>query len=96
MKRMRALVAVTLLVAWPTLAGAECAWVLWAQSLSQRPEEPATERISRWDPNEAYQTRSDCVAAIERYSKMLPAGKQQDGTIRVWFYRCLPDTVRPQ
>ena len=70
-----------------TSASAECAWVLWRQTLVLAPAAaPGTDPMQRtqlsWTPELAYKNQTDCVRALET---------QKEGK---WL--CLPDTVDPR
>src|SRR5262249_11904190 len=84
-----ALMAVVLAV---TSAHAECAWVLWRQTLSGPNES--------WFPQEAYTNVSGCKTAetvenrvAERFRETTPPEKR---LMPNFSYLCLPDTIDPR
>ena len=111
MRRMRMLVAVGWLLAWPALASAECAWVMWLENI--------TGGKHTLTALAAFPTYQPCVQAARKSAERQLEGKESflptwrtelrewdSGTYRVSigppgkealsFFRCFPDTVRPQ
>jgi hypothetical protein len=94
-----AIIAVLLLV-FASSASAECAWVLWSQTLS-------VNKGMTWALQRAYAESNQCSAVAqsmaEEFAKtekgtvtQLPTGPEVvviGGTVR---YTCLPDTVDPR
>jgi len=95
-----AAIVAALLVAFPSVASAECAWVLWSQTLS-------VNKGMTWALQRAYAESNQCNAVAqsmaEEFAKtekgtvtQLPTGPEVvviGGTVR---YACLPDTVDPR
>jgi hypothetical protein len=84
-------VALSLLVSAAT-AYADCAWVLWRQTISGPKES--------WFPQEAHTSVSECRTieqvrnrAQERFRDQIPSEKR---LIPDFSYLCLPDTVDPR
>jgi hypothetical protein len=65
-------------------AAAECAWVLWSESIA--PSQPA-------ELFEAHPTIDDCVQGLGSIVATMRA--KQEGERR-GYLRCLPDTVDPR
>lgn len=77
---MRVLLALICVLTLATSAHAECGWVLWNNDVS----EPTIRRT----PMEAYDTRRECNAALEKWR----SGGLRSGVV----LSCLPDTVDPR
>ena len=86
------------LVALTGSASAECAWVLWAESL--------TIRIGTgWNINGTFQSRAQCISALRTnlgpvgenvgLDETRGQGKSSNPSGHIIF-RCLPDTVDPR
>ncbi len=104
-KRIAALVLI-LFFAAPLGAGAECAWVLWAQPkvakrgsvLEGTDNVIARVQMEQWQPHAAYSTKAECERAIDaktrEIAKIITEGTQE--RLEHIQVRCLPDTVDPR
>src|SRR2546422_266545 len=96
---LRVIFTVLALITSPTLAFAECAWVLWSLSILPLPE---TYRV-----DQAHPTRRECVEKVHIFAALLkkegytmraeggPEAIGQKGSEMVRYF-CLPDTVDPR
>ncbi len=65
-KLIAALVLI-LVFAAPLVAGAECAWVLWVNTVGYETSRGKTEKqLDMWDIVEAFPAHRDCVAALAK------------------------------
>ena len=105
MRGTRMLIAVFLLLVWPALARAECAWLLWWRDGATATDARGA-RTVRWEPWRLYATFETRPACNERRNSaltMIPQIKtlraKQAGIRhldRAEVSLCVPDTVRPQ
>ena len=72
-----------------TAAFAECAWVMWVDTIT------LSSKIILTDPNDAYTSKGECSRALERREKREEERKKVDPTVEHYF-RCLPDSVDPR
>jgi type IV secretory pathway protease TraF len=84
----RASLAVVLLVASVGAASAECAWVLWSESVLWEASRSAP--VSAWRPLSGHASKAECLAAIITPSIL------GTGATLVVEYSCLPDTADPR
>ena len=86
-------VALLVLLAWPAMAGATCAWILWM-------EQPM--ETGKWHVVRAYENQSACLNTIEiQWSREGPDPARlqrnfQTGRLEPTRYECFPDTVDPR
>jgi len=94
MKQMRRvpLLVICSLLSFATSAAAECAWVLWSTRYEMATGKPVAEPTL---PEEAYETKSECIEALERDKKDAEARFKQDPNVK-WYFACLPDAVDPR
>ena len=87
---LRAVAFSLCVLAFPTYAAAECAWVLW-------------ERVpqgwwsaSRWEAVQGFNSTSSCWegASLRRLAQSADAADSRNYDASKW--RCLPDTVDPR
>jgi hypothetical protein len=74
-----------------TSASAECAWLLWLETVSL--EE------TKWDYTDAYTTKDECSNVANRYNRgTTPQNRLTPDrtTITSIGYRCLPDSADPR
>ena len=90
MRQRRASVIVVLsLLASAATASAECAWVVWRQTLS---DNPAVPKSGNWIPEGAFPTKEECVRDIDRkHAAYFGEAKLEGHTYTRGAY-CLPDT----
>ncbi len=92
-----------LLVALPTSAWADCAWVLWTQTATRT--FLGYWRDSPWKPVGSFTLENRDACAVQTVPVPLPGDiveshptamtyRRKDGTLV--RYVCLPDTIRPQ
>ena len=97
---VRTAVASLLLAALPTIAWAECAWVVWYSTLPSH---------GQWVSVSGYPTFTECSQALSqiasnqppqvkaiRQGSFLTLFKESDKDTPAGVFKCLPDTVRPQ
>ena len=65
-------------------ASAECAWVLWTQTLDQK----ARFVQGEWHLAQGYSVREECIQAMERLERRAVANSVST--------MCLPETVDPR
>jgi hypothetical protein len=76
-------------------ASAECAWVLWQQTLTDAPGAPLD---GFWTPRDSFTTNRPCASLVESMNaKGAPEGRRGPAGYRsTTFFVCLPDTVDPR
>jgi len=96
-RRASLLVALCLLASAAT-AYADCAWVIWRNSVSLR---PGSDLKDNWFPEEAVETHQACEAIVkakntsqERVRDL--AASTGGARFMDYSYLCLPDTVDPR
>ncbi len=65
-----------------TSASAECAWVLWTQTLS-----PQRIELGPWNPADGFDQRQEC---LQEETRLLSRAQKYSVSTK-----CLPDTVDP-
>lgn len=105
MKGIRMLIAVAWLLAWPTLARAECAWLLWWRDGATTTDARGarTVRWERWRLYGTFENRPACNATrntalsfipqIKTLRAKQPVARNLD---RAEVSLCVPETFRPQ
>jgi len=108
MKGMIAVIALSVSVIGPSLAVADCAWVLWQRTVGGNGE-IAWEPLSGGSESGCERTRDLYLAAERQVATMTQMG--QDTTLwttkkeddpnttvmaKMYKYRCLPDSVDPR
>ena len=90
-------ILVIVLSSVPLLTGsalAECAWVLWQQTLTDNPAAPPN---GVWTPRDSFTTNRPCALMAESLNVKDPRGRQGPTGFRsTTFFVCLPDTVDPR
>ncbi len=83
---------------WPTMAGAECAWVLWSRSFHLQGG------LTGWATSSAHGSRAECLSEAHRVATSIggPSAKLTNtGSLAItgpssYAWECFPDTMRPQ
>jgi hypothetical protein len=86
-----ALVTALLLLGVTTSASAECAWVLWLETVALEG--------TTWDYTNAYTTKDECSGVAYGYNQgTTPQSRRARDrkTTTSVGYRCVPDTVDPR
>lgn len=105
MRGARMLIAVFVLLAWPALARADCAWLLWWRDGATTTDARGarTVRWERWRLYGTFENRPACNDRRNTALSMIPQIKtlraKQAGIRhldRAEVSLCVPDTVRPQ
>jgi len=87
------------MLSFPLLTGpafAECAWVLWQQTISDNPAAPPD---GLWTPRDSFTTNRPCALMAESMTgKAAPPEVRRGptGFRSTTFFVCLPDTVDPR
>ena len=85
------LVAALLVLGLATSASAECAWVLWLETVALEG--------TTWDYTDAYTTKDECSKVAHGYNQgTSPESRRARDrkTITSVGYRCVPDIVDPR
>ena|SRR5436190_23765770 len=93
--------AVMLVLAFASVASAECAWVLWstqATITSVKPREDGlltlqSVRSNQWEPMQSFVSLAKCEENRDWRSGKLPS---PEAGMKFFEYTCLPDTVDPR
>jgi len=91
-RRASLLVAFCLLTSAAT-AYADCAWVVWRQTLSNNPAIPPS---GNWITETAFKSKEDCVRDIEQKRGVYFGEAKLEGYTYTRGALCLPDTVDPR
>lgn len=86
-----AAMVVALVLVVPTQTWAECAWVMWEQSL-RRTYREVEDPARRWDLVAAFDSRRDCQDAVDRILQQAARERFEMAGRAV----CLPDTIDPR
>src|SRR5262245_27071258 len=93
MIRLIQLLVLLALLTSAATAHAQCAWVVWRQTLS---DNPAIPKSGNWIPECAFKSKDECSGDIKQKRAAYFSEAQMD----VYTYRsgayCLPDTVDPR
>jgi len=99
MKRFIFLVSVLSLPLFPAPVFAECAWVLWQQTITDHPAAPLD---GVWTPRDSFTSNRPCASMAESMNNG-KAGTASQGAGRgsksfrsTTVFVCLPDTVDPR
>ena len=91
--RRASAIVVLLLLASAATAYAECAWVVWRQTLS---DSPAVPKSGNWIPEGAFKAKEECVRDIELKRAAYFGEAKLEGYTYTRGAYCLPDTVDPR
>jgi hypothetical protein len=85
-------------LAWTATASAECAWVIWRNSVALS---PGSNGKDNWFPEQAVDKHQECEAIVNAKNSSESRAKDMAATSRTprlmdYSYLCLPDTVDPR
>ena len=90
------MVALLSLPLFPDPAFAECAWVLWQQTLTDNPAAPPD---GFWTPRDSFTSNRPCATMADSMNAkaVSPEGRRGPTGFRsTTFFVCLPDTIDPR
>ncbi|HMK23189.1 MAG TPA: hypothetical protein VK466_12710 [Terriglobales bacterium] len=98
MTRRAMLLTACFLLAWAATASAECARVIWRNSVALS---PGSNSKDNWFPEQAVDKHQECEAIVNAKNKSESRAKDMAATSRTprvmdYSYLCLPDTVDPR
>ena len=86
----------SLLFALPVLAAAECAWVLWQNSVTIVSINPTKLSYGDWKTDDSFQTLEACRTSRDAFRQAYPPPAVERAGAYYSEYTCLPDTVDPR
>jgi len=91
-------ISALLLLACAATASAECAWVVWRNSVALS---PGSNLKDNWFPEQAVDKHRECDAIVNAKNNSERRAKDTAATSRTprlmdYSYLCLPDTVDPR
>jgi hypothetical protein len=87
------LLAALLFLTTAATAYAECAWVVWRQTLSDNPAIPPS---GNWIAEGAFKSKEECVRDIKQKHGVYFGEANLEGYTYTRGAYCLPDTVDPR
>ena len=91
--RKASLLVAFFLLTTAATASAECAWVVWRQTLSDNPAIPPS---GNWIAEGAFKSKEECVRDIKQKRNAYFGEAKLEGYSYTRGVLCLPDTIDPR